>query len=240
MARELTYKTLCESLATKCYLSEQKVDLMLQNLVLLIASELQNNSYINIKALGKFTTEMRGGTDEWFTSQNGTMYKQYVQPFMNVNFNPSKTLIDAVNGDSLTDLFKKSKFKADKPTPLEDLIEQNVVSKKNRKRGDIANNCINDIQEALNKRKEKTTPQGYGNRVTLKTINEQKRIPILCLNNNIIYPSINSACMELGIPVTTIQKRYKNGETDFDINGYRLQVVSKEEEEKGKLNNGKM
>ena len=46
--------------------------------------------------------------------------------------------------------------------------------------------------------------------------------------------------MELGIPVTTIQKRYKNGETDFDINGYRLQVVSKEEEEKGKLNNGKM
>ena len=101
MARDLTYKDLCEILATKCYVSEVTVERVLENLILLMASELQNNSYISIKNLGKFSTEIRGGKDEWVSDKFGQMTKKYVEEFRYVDFNPSKNLLDVVNGDSI-------------------------------------------------------------------------------------------------------------------------------------------
>ena len=86
MARELTYKDLCEILATKCYVSEVTVERVLENFILLIASELQNNSYIKIKNLGKFTTSLRGGKDEWTTDKLGQMVKRYVEQFQYIDF----------------------------------------------------------------------------------------------------------------------------------------------------------
>ena len=230
MARELTYKTLCESLAVKCCLSERKVDLLLKNIVLLIASELQNNSYINVKNLGKFTTEIRGGTDEWFTKEDGRMEKRYVKPFSYVNFNPSQVLLDVINGESLSKMFDKPKYKADKPTPLEDLIDENAVEQQSMNKTDY----VDDIKTMIEKRKERKNTvgkNGYGHRDGLKKINEAKQLQVLCMNNNIIYPSMRVAGMELGIPSDTIRWNYLNKSNDkgvFELNGYKFKVFKKE------------
>ena len=92
MGRELHYKDLCEILATKCYISETTVERFIENFILLIASELQNNSYIKIKNIGKFSVEQRGGKDEWIQDGFGQMTKRYVEPFKYVDFEPSQNL----------------------------------------------------------------------------------------------------------------------------------------------------
>ena len=73
MARTLTYKDLCEILSNKCYVTETTIERLLENFILLIANELQNNSYISIKNIGKFSTEIRGGADEWIEDSFGTL-----------------------------------------------------------------------------------------------------------------------------------------------------------------------
>ena len=98
MARALTYKDLCEILSNKCYVTETTIERLLENFILLIANELQNNSYISIKNIGKFSTEMRGGADEWIEDSFGTLRKRYVEPFKYINFEPSQNLLDVVNG----------------------------------------------------------------------------------------------------------------------------------------------
>ena len=82
MARELRYKDLIEILSTKCYVSEVTAERFIENLVLLIASELQNNSYIKIKNIGKFSVEQKGGCDEWIQNEFGTMIKTYITKFI--------------------------------------------------------------------------------------------------------------------------------------------------------------
>ena len=108
MARELRYKDLVEILSTKCYVAEVTAERLLENLVLLIASELQNNSYIKIKNIGKFSVEQKGGSDEWIQNEFGTMVKTYIEPFQYINFEPSQNLLDVVNGESVNYLFKKT------------------------------------------------------------------------------------------------------------------------------------
>ena len=98
------------------------VERVLENLILLIASELQNNSYISIKNLGKFSTELRGGKDEWTTDKLGQMVKRYVEEFRYIDFEPSKNLLDVVNGDSINYIFKKLKVQYDEPIAFEDLV----------------------------------------------------------------------------------------------------------------------
>ena len=109
MARELRYKDLIEILSTKCYISEVTAERFMENLVLLLASELQNNSYIKIKNIGKFSVEQKGGCDEWIQNEFGTMVKSYIEPFQYVNFEPSQNLLDVINGESVNYLFKKTK-----------------------------------------------------------------------------------------------------------------------------------
>ena len=147
MARELTYKDLCEILSTKCYVSEVTVERVLENLILLMASELQNNSYIKIKNLGKFSTELRGGKDEWTTDRLGNMVKRYVEQFQYIDFEPSNNLLDVVNGENINYLFKKFKIKYDKPIAFEDLVLKNT---------DTQIDQISDtIDKIITKRKDK-------------------------------------------------------------------------------------
>jgi nucleoid DNA-binding protein len=243
MARELTYKTLCENLATKSYLSEKKVDTVLQNLVLLIASELQNNSYISIKNIGKFTTEIRGGQDEWFETGNGKMEKKYVEPFSYVDFTPSQNLLDVVNGESITFLFNKIKQKSDKPVAFEDLVEENIKEKVKTK-AESSESYLNDISNYISKRKRRkedgraTKPILYGDGKfqNLKEYNESNSRPILCINNNIIYPSINCASKNLGLTNSKLyRKLVLEGKDECD--GYKFKFVEKE---KGLIENGEM
>lgn len=236
MARELHYKDLCEILSTKCCVSETTIERMIENFILLIASELQNNSYIRIKNIGKFSVEQRGGADEWIQDGFGKMRKRYVEPFKYVDFEPSQNLLDVINGESLNYLFRKVKLKYDKPTAFEDVVSDNMET-------DITDEVSKIIshrktkQERTKERKEKgiTDPRYTTN---LKEYNQRTQRPLLCKNNNIIYPSVNSASIDLGIPYQTLKNHVFGENADFKVKGYEFEIVIKEEQ--GEKDNGKV
>lgn len=229
MARDLTYKDLCEILATKCYVSEVTVERVLENLILLMASELQNNSYISIKNLGKFSTEIRGGKDEWISDKFGQMTKRYVEEFRYIEFDPSKNLLDVVNGDSINYIFRKLKVKYDEPIAFEDLVTEHI---------DISSDKISDaVDKIIAKRKDrklqKQETKQFNPNSTFAEYNKNRQKPILCKNNNIIYPSIYRASTELGIPYTTLKTHVYGENADMKYNGYEFEIP-KEKKEEGK------
>lgn len=227
MAKDLNYKDLCEILSTKCYVSETTIERMIENFILLIASELQNNSYIRIKNIGKFSVEQRGGTDEWIQDGFGQMRKRYVEPFNYVNFEPSQNLLDVINGESLNYLFKKTKIKYDKPTAFEDIVADNIET-------DITDEVSKIIshrktkQERIKERQENGIIDPHYN-TNIKMYNQQHQKPLLCKNNNIIYPSLNSASIDLGIPYQTLKNHVFGKNADFKVKGYEFEIVNKEE-----------
>ena len=233
MARTLTYKDLCEILSNKCFVTETTVERLLENLVLLIANELQNNSYISIKNIGKFSTEIRGGTDEWMEDSFGTLRKRYVEPFNYINFEPSQNLLDVVNGESINYLFNKIKLKYDKPTPFEELVDKNIEE----------DNISDAVKKILTKKKDKKERKKDEKKFTpndsINKINEQIQRPILCKNNNVIYPSINRAAIELGISYSTLKLHTYGGINDMKCGGYEFELIEKqkkdEETENGKV-----
>ena len=228
MARELHYKDLCEILSTKCCVSETTIERMIENFILLIASELQNNSYIRIKNIGKFSVEQRGGTDEWIQDGFGQMRKRYVEPFKYVNFEPSQNLLDVINGESLNYLFRKVKLKYDKPTAFEDIVENNI--------GNDITDEVNKIlshrktkQERTKERQEKGIIDPHYS-TGIKAYNERHQRPLLCKNNNIIYPSLNSASIDLGIPYNTLKNHVFGKNADLKCKGYEFEIINKEEQ----------
>ena len=225
MARELKYKDLVEILSTKCYVSPVTAERFLENLVLLIANELQNNSYIKIKNIGKFSVEQKGGCDEWIKNEFGTMTKTYIEPFQYVDFEPSQNLLDVINGESINYLFKKSKDKYDKPTSFEDImIEQQQI--------DITPEIAKILTKKKNKRAKKEDNKQYNPNSTFAEYNKNRQRPILCKNNNIIYPSINRACIELGLKYTTLKEHTYGKIKDMKCNGYEFEWVNNNEERK--------
>lgn len=229
MAKELTYKDLCEIISAKSYVSEITVERILENFILLIASELQNNSYIQIKNLGKFSTELRGGSDEWTTDKFGQMVKRYVQKFRYIDFAPSKNLLDVVNGNSINYLFRKLKVKYDNPVPFEDLITENIDTKPEQ-----INEAVDKIIAKRKTRKQqKQDNKTYNPNSTFANYNKNRQYPVLCKNNNVIYPSINRASIELGIPYTSLKAHLCGANADMKYKGYVFELVHKEEE-KGK------
>lgn len=226
MARELTYKDLCEILSTKCYVSEVTVERVLENLILLMASELQNNSYIKIKNLGKFSTELRGGKDEWTTDRLGNMVKRYVEQFQYIDFEPSNNLLDVVNGENINYLFKKFKIKYDKPIAFEDLVLKNTDTQIDQ----ISDTIDKIITKRKDKRQRKQETKQYNPNSTFAEYNKKKQKPILCINNNIIYPSIHRASIELGIPYTTLKSHIYGEKADMKYNGYKFAIPNKEKE----------
>ena len=228
MAKELNYKDLCEILSTKCYVSETTIERMVENFILLIASELQNNSYIRIKNIGKFSVEQRGGADEWIQDGFGKMRKRYVEPFKYINFEPSQNLLDVVNGESLNYLFKKTKIKYDKPTAFEDIVAENIET-------DITDEVSKILahrktkQERTKERQEKGIIDPHYS-TNIKAYNQQHQRPLLCKNNNIIYPSLNSASIDLGIPYQTLKNHVFGENADFKVKGYEFEIIEKQGE----------
>lgn len=230
MARELTYKDLCEILATKCYVSEVTVERVLENFILLIASELQNNSYIKIKNLGKFTTSLRGGKDEWVTDDFGQMVKKYIEQFNYIDFEPSKNLVDVVNGNSIDYLFKKLKIKYDEPISFDEALERETKSKSDDCQLNYAiDKIINSRKERRHRRQES---KNFNPNSTFADYNKTRQKPILCKNNNIIYPSINRAAIELGIPYTTLKSHIDGENADMECNGYRFAIPKQQKKKK--------
>ena len=227
MAKEITYKDLCEILATKCYVTEVTVERVLENLILLIASELQNNSYIKIKNLGKFSTELRGGKDEWTTDKYGQMVKRYVEQFKYIDFNPSNNLIDVINGDSINYLFKKLKIKHDQPIAFEDLVTEHTDITPDQ----ISSAVDNIIAKRKQRKHKRQESKKFNPNSTFADYNKSRQKPILCKNNNIIYPSINRAAIELGIPYTTLKTHVYGENADMEYNGYKF-AIPKEEKKK--------
>ena len=234
MAKELHYKDICEILSTKCYVSETTIERMIENFILLIASELQNNSYIRIKNIGKFSVEQRGGADEWIQDGFGQMRKRYVEPFKYVNFEPSQNLLDVINGESLNYLFKKTKIKYDKPTPFEDIVSENIDNDITDEIGKILSHRKTK-QERTKERKEKgIIDPHYSN--NLREYNQRNQTSLLCKNNNIIYPSLNSASIDLGIPYQTLKNHIFGKNADFTVKGYEFEIKEKQ----GEKDNGKV
>lgn len=236
MARELHYKDLCEILSTKCCVSETTIERMIENFILLIASELQNNSYIRIKNIGKFSVEQRGGTDEWIEDGFGKMRKRYVEPFNYVNFEPSQNLLDVINGESLNYLFHKVKIKYDEPIAFEDIVSDNIETDITDEVGKILSHRKTK-QERTKERKQKGIVDPHYN-ANIREYNQKHQRPLLCKNNNIIYPSLNSASIDLGIPYQTLKTHVFGENADFKVKGYEFEIIKKEEQ--GEKDNGKV
>lgn len=223
MARELTYKDMCEILSNKCYVGETTVERLLENLVLLIASELQNNSYINIRNVGKFKTELKGGCDEWVEDGFGKLRKKYIQPFNYVEFEPSSTLVDIVNGDSINYMFRKTKTKYEHPTAYEDIVDQNKEEK------DLTDQINTMLDRRGKKNKKRRERKEYNPNNSFAEYNKDKQIRVLCKNNNVIYPSIYKASLDLGLADSTLRLHLKEG-GDMKLGGYEFEILEREEE----------
>lgn len=227
-ARELHYKDLCEILSTKCYVSESTVERLIENFILLIASELQNNSYIRIKNIGKFSVENRGGQDEWIQDGLGQMRKRYVEPFKYINFEPSDNLLDVVNGESLNYLFRKTKIKYDKPTALEDIVSENIESSVADEVSKILAHRKTKKEKTKERREKGIIDPRYNSGI--QAYNQGHQRPILCKNNNVIYPSVNSASIDLGISYYTLNNHLFGKNADLKCKGYEFEIINKEEQ----------
>lgn len=228
MGRELHYKDLCEILATKCYISETTVERFIENFILLIASELQNNSYIKIKNIGKFSVEQRGGKDEWIQDGFGQMTKRYVEPFKYVDFEPSQNLLDVINGASLNYMFRKTKIKYDEPTALEDITTENIEVNITDEVSKILNHRKTKKERTKERREKGIIDPHYS--TNIREYNKAHQRPLLCKNNNIIYPSLNSASIDLGISYQTLKNHVFGENADFKVKGYEFEIVNKEEQ----------
>ena len=227
-ARELHYKDLCEILSVKCGVSETTIERMIENFILLIASELQNNSYIRIKNIGKFSVEQRGGADEWIQDGFGKMTKRYVEPFKYVDFEPSQNLLDVINGESLNYLFRKVKVKYDKPTAFEDIVAEHIETDITDEVGKILAHRKTK-QERIKERQEKGIIDPHYS-TNIKSYNQKRQQPLLCKNNNIVYPSLNSASIDLGIPYQTLKNHVFGENADFKVKGYEFEIIEKQGE----------
>ena len=227
-ARELHYKDLCEILATKCSISESTVERFIENFILLIASELQNNSYIRIKNIGKFSVEQRGGDDEWIQDGFGQMRKRYVEPFKFVDFEPSQNLLDVINGESLNYLFRKTKIKHDKPTPYEDIVHDNVETDITDAVSKIMSHRKTKRERTKERRDKGIVDKRYNTGIQAYNAGHQR--PILCKNNNVIYPSLNSASIDLGIAYQTLNKHIFGENADLKCKGYEFEIIKKDEQ----------
>lgn len=225
MARELTYKDLCDILATKCSVSESTVSRFIEYFILMIASELQNHSSINIKNLGKFSVEIKGGKDEWLQDEFGKIRKQYVEPFKYIDFEPSKNLLNVINGESLSCLFDKKILKYDKPVAYEDILNDKM-----------SYDLSEDIKKILATKKTKEPIKEIKPYYQFDKVNKQRQKRILCKTNNVIYPSIYRASVDLGLDYRTL-KRHCSNNGDMQYNGYEFKLLEKEREED---NNGKV
>lgn len=223
MVRELRYKDLIEILSTKCYVADVTAERFMENLILLIANELQNNQYINIKNIGKFRVEKRGGCDSWVKNELGNMVKTYVEPFMYITFEPSQNLIDVVNGESLNYLFRKTKMKYDKPTPLEEIVEENIQN-------DLSPEIAKILSKKKDKKERRKDSKEFNPNSSFAEYNKDKQTPILCKNNNVIYPSLYRASIELGLKYTTLKEHTKGRIKDMKLKGYEFEWVDKEKE----------
>lgn len=237
MAKNLTYQDIYEILSIKCHVSEITAERIVKHFVTLIANELQNNSYVSLTNIGKFSTEMRGGSDEWIEDAFGTLRKRYVEPFKYINFEPSKSLLDVVNGESINYLFRKTKIRYDKPTSYAEAVDDKM-----KEEDDISD----IIEQTLNKSKKKRARRKDLIGVVptnLKTINEQTQQPILCLNNNVVYPSVHKAAHDLGLAYTTLRAHTVGDRPDLKLNGYEFKLLenpNKKKKEEEEENNGEI
>ena len=237
MAKNLTYQDIYEILSIKCHVSEVTAERIVKHFVTLIANELQNNSYVSLTNIGKFSTEMRGGSDEWIEDAFGTLRKRYVEPFKYINFEPSKSLLDVVNGESINYLFRKTKIRYDKPTSYAEAVDDKM-----KEEDDISD----IIEQTLNKSKKKRARRKDLIGVVptnLKTINEQTQQPILCLNNNVVYPSVHKAAHDLGLAYTTLRAHTVGDRPDLKLNGYEFKLLenpNKKKKEEEEENNGEI
>ena len=237
MAKNLTYQDIYEILSIKCHVSEVTVERVLKHFITLVANELQNNSYISLTNIGKFSTEMRGGSDEWIEDAFGTLRKRYVEPFQYINFEPSKSLLEVVNGESINYLFRKTKLKYDKPTSYAEAVDDKM--KEEDDISDIIEQTLNKTKKKKNRRKNRK-----GNMPTnLKSINEQTQQPILCKNNNVVYPSVHKAAHDLGLAYTTLRAHTVGDRPDLKLNGYEFKLLenpNKKKKEEEEENNGEI
>lgn len=237
MAKNLTYQDIYEILSIKCHVSEITAERIVKHFVTLIANELQNNSYVSLTNIGKFSTEMRGGSDEWIEDAFGTLRKRYVEPFKYINFEPSKSLLDVVNGESINYLFRKTKIRYDKPTSYAEAVDDKI-----KEEDDISD----IIEQTLNKSKKKRARRKDLIGVVptnLKVINEQTQQPILCLNNNVVYPSVHKAAHDLGLAYTTLRAHTVGDRPDLKLNGYEFKLLenpNKKKKDDEEENNGEI
>ena len=85
-------------------------------------------------------------------------------------------------------------------------------------------------------KKEKVKDGQYANgkHTNLKELNEEKSRPVLCLNNNVIYPSISCTATQLGLNANTLYANLMVYKTN-KCGGYKFKLVEKE---KGKEKDG--
>jgi hypothetical protein len=84
-------------------------------------------------------------------------------------------------------------------------------------------------KERIKERREKGIVDGHYSK-GMQEYNKKHQKSLLCKNNNVIYPSINSASIDLGIPYQTLNYHVFGENADFKCKGYEFEIVKEEGE----------
>lgn len=202
MPKSLTQKDIDDIISVKSGIANSTYIRIRQNLIQLIISELQNNSYIKLQDIGEFRIRHEGGKDEPFLNQFGIIEKRYVEPKAFVDFIPNKQFIELLNGEkisrmSLEEIYKlKEQRQKDKNKAYEysDYVDETKSSKVNDTIFQLAQKRKDENQRQYNYAQNgqwKNTGRGKGNRRRVRY-------------DGITYDSVKEMSKLTGIPVATL------------------------------------
>lgn len=215
---DMTLDEIFSLVGTKSNSSKHLAKRIWNNMVSLIISEMQNNSYIRIENFGKFEIIQTGGRDEWVENEFGAMEKKWVDFDISVKFTPSKNLIEAIKNGSSKNWFKKK---------CEDdlVIQKNINDFDERTRLEICEDMKDKAILLANRRKRYTSEKVEG-------LPNAWTIELYCKENNIHYESIRKCSQDLNIGYMTVMRAYKkareNNYKSFELRGYNFDLIEKE------------
>lgn len=105
--RYLSHNDLLDIVSAKSGFKQETIDAILRYTTMVILSELQNVGKVNLRDIGEFSTEVKGGKDELFLQEDGTWRKKYIERKNFVNFAPNKNFINRLNGEKIIGMTKK-------------------------------------------------------------------------------------------------------------------------------------
>lgn len=226
----LTNEELLGIIEAKTGYKKSTIQNVLDAFTTLMVAELQTQGKIRIRDLGDFTAVIKGGEEELITNAFGNIEKMYVARKEFVEFEPSKTLIDKLNGNRIVgmsreDLEEYTMKVREESMRAKDTTEtyEDYVGELLGDEGDLDTMLLKTASQRKNFNAWFASQRNGEEYVPVKAGRMHNKHKIKCLTNGITYESVQRMAKDLGIDAGKIYRKiwaHKNY-----VDGYQFELL---------------